>query len=518
MKKIDQSTKSFYYTHQKAFEIIFICGLVLIAIFLRVYNLEKIPPGLHGDEAFMGLKAKSLLNDISAGTINNWQSYTSDPLGAPLPAGTFATALFFYLFKSNVYYLRLSAAVFGVLCILFVYLASKELFNKQTAIFTSLIATFSYWHIHYSRIAFPVIFVPLIASASVYFLLKAIRTNKKSYFILAGITAGVGLYTYAVYALFIVPFMIFAAYNLLINRKRWIGFLAFFVLFTITAGPFLQDSIKQMGVTNRLHGDSIFYQQSYTQLGPSEKVEFLLKRAITSPLLFFQKYRVDMSDGMGILPPLDIITSILFLIGVGVSIRNIKNPKIFFLLILILFSLAGLVLTEDGRGFYRRTITGWLPVMIVSGIGLNFIYSSSQIKWKIVPIVLLLLFMGFLNAHLFFNVFPETQEMQTVFAHGFVEAFNHIAYQEPNRKIYWYSDVMPWGHEDRRFLIPDADGEDRSRKFGTFSLEKLHDKVMYVFMPGYSELVENVTKMHPDGSYNEFNESGRMLFSTYQFG
>src|SRR5574341_2593735 len=77
--------------------------IVLVAAFLRVHKLEDIPPGMHGDEAYQGLKAQGLLDDIASGNFNrDWlYAYTSDTWGAPLPGVTFITAALFFLFERS---------------------------------------------------------------------------------------------------------------------------------------------------------------------------------------------------------------------------------------------------------------------------------------------------------------------------------------------------------------------------------------------------------------------------------
>ena len=66
------------------------------------------------------------------------------------------------------------------------------------------------------------------------------------------------------------------------------------------------------------------------------------------------------------------------------------------------------------------------------------------------------------------------------------------------------------------FLLPEVPGEDRSKQFGTFSLEKAdnHQNVVYLLLPPYEKLIDQIREKYPGGIYKASGENGS-VFSAY---
>ncbi|MGV3502510.1 MAG: ArnT family glycosyltransferase [Adhaeribacter sp.] len=127
--------------------------LLGIALFLRLYRLEEYPIAVHQDELSNFYDANALLETGA----DRWgQSYPvilrafgdSDyrpPLFAWLCAGTFQV-LGYSIFAG-----RLTAVLLGMASLLLVYLAAGKLGGRLFACLSLLLATFSPWHLNFSR-------------------------------------------------------------------------------------------------------------------------------------------------------------------------------------------------------------------------------------------------------------------------------------------------------------------------------------------------------------------------------
>jgi hypothetical protein len=489
------------------------------AAFLRLYKLDQIPPGLHGDEAYLGLQTMRFIDDLSLEQKkDDWlHRYTADPLGAPVPLMTYVTYALFSVFGISTYVLRSSAAIMGIAAILFIYFCGSQMFNKRVGIFSAIFAALSIWHIHYSRTAFPAIYLPLLSAGALYFLFAAQQNNRTSFFILSGFFAGIGLYTYGVYPIFLAPFMLYVGYLFIRRATLRKGCFILLIATLIAAAPFISTSIQKAGLEGRIKGESVFNQEKYKVLTPTDRFIFLVKKSLQAPTILFLNYKVDHSDGMGVKPPIDTITGIFVIVGLIICFAKIKDDKYALLLFLILTALAGFILTEDGRGFFRRTISGIVPLMLVAGIGADNLYSRIKSRTRYAPLIFLLIFsvLAFTATSFLIKDLAENERVKWVFVYEFTSAIDYVKTLDPQTKVYFYSDRWSWNYETRKFLLPSFAGEDRSRKFGNFSIEKHDEHVVYILLPDYANLLENITRAYPGGITFDGKDKDKLLFSAY---
>lgn len=135
--------------------------IIVLAAFLRLYQLGTIPASPDWDEASLGYNAYSILQT------------GKDEYGTFLPVvlrsfDDYKPALYSYLaipsiaiFGLTTFAVRLPSAVFGILTVLSVYFLVKELFPKAKykhqevlALVSTFFLAISPWHIQFSRVAF----------------------------------------------------------------------------------------------------------------------------------------------------------------------------------------------------------------------------------------------------------------------------------------------------------------------------------------------------------------------------
>ncbi len=213
--------------------------ILLLAFFLRFYNIENLPAGLYPDEAMNGTNA------IEANETGNYKLFYEDNSGRE---GLFINlqALALKTFGYNIPALKLWSAIFGTLTALGIGLLAWELFERRSAaLIAAFITATSYWAINFSRIGFRAIMTSFLLSFSFYFFFRGLRTGKMFHFALAGLIFGLGLHTYIAFRVapfilvFLLPFLILAYENFF--QRYWKHALVFLFAAFIAASPMFYD-------------------------------------------------------------------------------------------------------------------------------------------------------------------------------------------------------------------------------------------------------------------------------------
>lgn len=204
---------------QKKYFFLFV--ILIIASFLRLYNITETPPGFYADEAMYAN------NGLYAWHTGDFRVFYPENFGRE---GLWPNVIgfFLYYFSNEPWIPRALAAIMGILTVLGTYFLARELFRvkrKESSLVESvrsviarpeliaLLSAFflatSVWHIIFSRIGFRAILAPLFLVWAVYFALTAFRTATSRgltasssfrrvllYSLLGGIFFGLGFHTY----------------------------------------------------------------------------------------------------------------------------------------------------------------------------------------------------------------------------------------------------------------------------------------------------------------------------------
>src|SRR3990167_3715150 len=152
--------------------------VVIIATFLRLYQLDAAPPGLYPDEAMNGNNA---LEALRTGEFKVFYPENNGREGLFINI----QALSLSIFGNTPWALRLPSIVFGLLGVLGIYFLTREiLFHHRQREELSLLATFlsatSFWYINFSRISFRAIMAPAALVWGIYLLLLSFRRARLS--------------------------------------------------------------------------------------------------------------------------------------------------------------------------------------------------------------------------------------------------------------------------------------------------------------------------------------------------
>ena len=140
-------------------ELLAVVFLTIAAAVLRIYGLVQILPGVHHDEGDIGLEALRVLEEGWIGV------YTMASHGYPT-GPVYFVALMIWLLDASIYTGRLSMALIGIVTVPAAYLLFRFGFGRWVALFATSGLMWSYWHVHLSRIAQPMMSLCLAALRS----------------------------------------------------------------------------------------------------------------------------------------------------------------------------------------------------------------------------------------------------------------------------------------------------------------------------------------------------------------
>lgn len=187
---------------------VLLAGILVLAAFLRIWGLDKVPPELFGDELDVGYQAYSILKTGRDYYGQFLPTYIHSFSEWRAPLLMYVTFPFVAVFGLNEWGVRLPSAVLGVLSVWLIYLVVKKIslylggandsmYNnaEKVALLTSFFLAFNQWHLQYSRAAFEVsLLLTLILSATLLFLKSF---DKSSNLILSAIPFALTFYTYS---------------------------------------------------------------------------------------------------------------------------------------------------------------------------------------------------------------------------------------------------------------------------------------------------------------------------------
>lgn len=214
-------------------------GILVLAIFTRVWKLATLPPSLYWEETALGYDAYSLLK---TGKDYHGNSF---PLVAFTSFGDYKPSLYFYalipsigLLGLNELAVRLPSAISGIAAVYFIYLIAQELkLGKRVALTAAFLLSVSPWAIHFSRVAFEVNLGSTLFLGGFYCLLRSRR--KTMWLYLATVILSLSMYAHHGFRLLAPLFAIGLLPFLAINKKKTIHAIASSILALVLITPIL---------------------------------------------------------------------------------------------------------------------------------------------------------------------------------------------------------------------------------------------------------------------------------------
>lgn len=424
----------------KKFSTVILTVIVLLAVLLRVYQLDKVPSSLFGDEVDVGYQAYSLLTtskDLAGRTLPVYLKSLSEYRASLY---IYSAVPFVGLFGLNEWGVRLPAAFWGILGVLGIYLLLKELFNSKTGLIGAFLMAISPWHLQYSRASFEVTMLLAFVIFGVHFFIKGIKNGWG--LILSALFFGLTVYIYSTAVVFsplMVGILSFVYWKDLwkLNRK-WI-FNSVMALSLILA-PMIWFAVNGEA-SQRFSGVSIFQDtvlldkvnlarksQDYFSTDGQPRANDPQTEGLfhNKPLIYLQVFFVNylkafsfnflFAEGdinfrhhiheMGELYYFEIA---LLLLGLwSLNKYGERKEQILISGWLVIAPIPG-SLTADGGYHATRLILMLPPLIILNSLGLNYLFSvfkSRYVKGLLAVLVVLFIFNFVFYLHRYYVHYP----------------------------------------------------------------------------------------------------------------
>jgi 4-amino-4-deoxy-L-arabinose transferase-like glycosyltransferase len=462
-------------------------AILIVAITLRVWRLDSVPPGLTHDEASNGHDAAAVLRGVRP--IYFTVGYGHEPLYP------YSVALSMALLGPTSSTLRLTTVMWGSCLILLSYLLSRRLFGILPALIAAAWMAVSFWCVMTSRIGLRAVTSATTFAASAYAFWRALplpgaahkapRLNPGSRWVggswlwwgLSGFFLGASIYTYmasrampAVYVLFLAYLLVLHVFGrreecetALVSGKRgldwgaslssvWrrqlVGVAVLLLIASILAAPLMHYLRTHPEAERRLEQLS----------GPIEnaldgRFSELWRRVSRSLPMFTIRGDPLWLYNIPGRPLLDVTGGAFFYAGLFVCLWRWRDPRYVFLLLWLVVGVApALVTGPDATAL--RSIAAQPALFIIAAVGLSVaarFFHRRLGRWGRVAtsgaVVALLMTTGIRTVHAYFNLWGQHRDVRVAYHHALVEQARYLD-AEPENGTVALSSIYPGRFHD----------------------------------------------------------------------
>jgi hypothetical protein len=194
--------------------LVILLGIILIALFFRVYRLQEVPAEMTSDHAEKLLDVQDILDG-------------KRPIFFPRNTGREAIQFYLTAFlvrftplQLNHLALKVGTALIGIFTIPFVFLVGKQFFGTLSGLIAAFLMAISHWHVAITRVGLRFPFTAAFATPALYFLFQAFKSNRRNDWLAAALFLGIGLHTYT--AMRIVPLLFVILIGLRLAMDSWL--------------------------------------------------------------------------------------------------------------------------------------------------------------------------------------------------------------------------------------------------------------------------------------------------------
>ena len=337
-----------------------------VGIALRTVQFSQIPPGLYRDQAYHGMDALDTLQ-------GNVRLFYDTNFGRE-PLYIWLTAISVGILGASPIAVRFPSLIVGILTLFTCYKMAAELYGRRVGVLATAVFSITLWHIHFSRLGFRAILIPLFASLSVWLVARGVRTGEEWYLALGGAAAGALIYTYISARAAILPAALFVLYVWYRRRSFNVPTKREWLIFTLSAtvvmAPFL--------VYTALHWDEVFLRikVAVSVFNNPQPIKMLFTNTLGALGMFLFRGDFLSRHNVPYRPVFDPAVGLMFCLGLWLAISRFKRDYASaFLLIWTVSMLIPTILTEDCPHFIRGI--GVLPfITLFPALGLDWTWDN----------------------------------------------------------------------------------------------------------------------------------------------
>ena len=432
--------------------------ILCLAVLLRVWQLDRVPPGLTHDEASNGHDAAGVLRGIRP--IYFTVGYGHEPLYPYSVAASMA------LLGTTDVTLRLTTVAWGLALILLTYGFVRRLFGALPALLTAALMATSFWCVMTSRVGLRAITLAVTFTGSAYCFWRAYPLSAKEasqsrrrwgWWALSGAFLGASIYTYMASRAMPAVYILFLAYILVLRllgvrathaQQQWAGIVVLLVVAALVAAPLLhflgthpeaEQRIGQLGrpLREAAQGDFSGLWRRVSRTLPMFTVQ-------GDPLWLYN------IPGR---PLLDTVSGALFYAGILVCLWHWHDPRYVFLLLWLIAGV-GPALVTGPDATVLRSIAAQPAVCVIAALALativRFLYERVG-KWGrsmgIAGVVVLVAGTGLRTARDYFTVWGEHRDVRVAYHHTLVQEVRYLDAQSEGGTVA-FSSIYPGRFHD----------------------------------------------------------------------
>ncbi len=391
-------------------------AVLIVGAFFYLHRLDTIPAEMTSDHAEKLLD----VNDILEG---------HSPVFFPRNTGR--EPLQFYLTAALIWLtglplshlaLKLGTALIGFLTIPATFLLAREMFDKTIAILAAFFVAVLHWPVSIARMGLRYPFTPFFAAISLYFVLRALKYQKRNDFLMAGFWLGVGLYGYIpsrnvpllVLGLFVL-WMIVSGWRIQNRRAFILNLGLMFALVLVIFVPLLRYA---------LDFPEMFWYRALTRVTSIEvpvqggTLSLLAQNLVNLALAFNWRGDETWTTNIPYAPTLDEVSGALLILGVAIALyRWVCQRQTMYFYLLVMFiallmpSALSLAFPRENPSLVR--MGGAIPftaILLALPVAffLRTIYQQAGKTWSIIGLGLLLAPVILLNYQWYFIEYDKS--------------------------------------------------------------------------------------------------------------
>lgn len=453
----------------------------MLAIFLRVYKLDKVPIELFGDEIDVGIQANSILHTGKDYFGNKFPVMFHSFDEYRLPLFIYSDVLFIKIFGLNEWGVRMAGVFWGVLGILGLYLLCKKLTSPRIALFSAFLLAITPWHLQYSRQAgIESGMLLTFTTLAIWAFIKGLQNFK--WLLISAIIFSLSIYVYATALVFVV---IFGTFLLVFFRRSLqqygvakLGFITIvcFIILIPYINIYLQGKAGARFSTISIFGDKDINDEIFIRRNrengtlatvfhnkPFAYSQEIIKNYVRtfSTEFLFTNGDPNLRQSVGGVGEFYVFEILLLFFGLYhfLKFKDGKNISILFFWILIAPIPSSL--TKDGGYHASRLMLILTPLIFFMANGMDYLIAKRPTRWVKV-ICGIFLFLAILNIavymHRYYVEWPK--DSWRFWQLGYKEAMEYIKDNDSRyERIYFnntYESTLPrflfwYGYDPKTF-------------------------------------------------------------------
>jgi 4-amino-4-deoxy-L-arabinose transferase-like glycosyltransferase/sugar lactone lactonase YvrE len=496
-------------------ELLILLLILLLALFMRSFRLEEMPPGVYLDEADNGVWSLRFLE-------MPYSPFTEHRHGnGTMPFQLLGLSL--RIFGISPVVLRVFDVVVGLLTVLVFYFLAREMFGVRAAQIGTTFLAFSRWHVHFSRVAFlDNLQVPLFEALVVLFLWRGLRGGRRLDYVFAGLSFGLGFHTYLGYRVFPLVVGLYLLHVVFCRRgslrTQLPGLLVFAAATFMTLSPLALYAVQRPDVfVRRAEAASVLLdvekEGSYQPLVENIRKSLLMYNQRGDP-----RARHNLPDE----PMLDGLSAIFFGLGLGYSVLRWRNDRYFLLLAwLFVGLLPGILSLADSNPHSLRTLGNVPPVFLLVAAFWDRAWATyapllqgKTRRYLVGAVAVLLAASLWVNFHTYFGLQASNKSVYYDFDPAQTEAGEYVQAHGAEELAIVSHDLA--NHSDLKFFPYEVPFTILDLNAHLPLRQQVQRDVVYVLDWGHASVVSELQKLYPSGEYLEHvDRYGSTMFYTY---